>query len=592
MRNFFKNFFIRKREKIKKEGLQSHLDWGKKLIEILAKKRKIGIPNLRQLKYFPHLLTKKEKEIFIIFTSLLIISGVILLIRFYINLPVNPSEGGEYKEGIVGEINKINPIFSLPIDPDQDIIRLIFSGLTKWEDGKISPDLAENWEVKNEGKNYIFYLRKNIFWHDGKKIKADDIIFTIGAIKNKAVNSYLKRSLEGVKMKKIDDYTIEFSLEKPLASFPSFLTFGILPKHLWEKIPFEDFALSDLNLKPIGTGPFKFKSLLKDERGKIIKISLERNEKYYFGIPYIEKIHFKFFNSYKDAWEALLTKKIDGLNFITINKDLEPIHKIFNYYKIPLSYYTAIFFNQKSQIGSNKKIRRALAFSINKDKLIESFEGIKKIDSAIVNPDFKLEEIESYNYSIENANKNLKEEGFQKKGKWFVDRKGNPLTINFIVLEKSIDKEVGEIIKSFWEKLGIKTNLLVLNKKEFDKQVEEKKYDAVLYNIVEGYDPDPFPLWHSSQTKKEIEIINFKDIRVDALLEKGRMSLDKEERKKYYNDFQKIISKEVPAIFLYQKILGYFQNKEIKGFKMDYLPFPADRFAKIENWYIFLKKTK
>jgi len=593
MSNFLKNFFIKLKNKERQsiKIIQSHLDWEKNLIKNLAKGQWNKFPNFKQLKYFPSLLTKKEKKVFIIFSLLFILSLTTLLIKSYTKLPANPVGGGEYREGLVGELNQINPIFSLASDLNQDVVRLIFSGLVKWKDGKISPDLAENWEVKDEGKTYIFHLRKEVFWHDRKKMNVDDVIFTIKAIQNKRIGSPLRTSLEGVKIRKIDDYTLEFFLEKPLSSFPSFLTFGILPKHLWEKVPFENFASDKLNFSPIGTGPFKFKDLSKDNEGKIIKITLERNEKYYLGVPLIQKINLKFFNNYDDAWNSLITKKIDGLSSIKINETPETFPKIFSVHKVPISYYTAIFFNQKSFIASNKKIRQALALSLDKKKFIENFRGIEIIEAPIINPNFKSEEIEKYNYSLERAEKNLKEEGYQKKKGWFVDKKNNPLTINFIVLDRSINKEIGKTIKNFWEKLGVKTNLRILNKEDFNKAIKEKKYDAVLQSVIEGYDPDPFPLWHSSQIGKESNIVNnFKDIKIDVALEKARMSFDEEERKKYYHEFQKIISEEVPAIFLYQRVLTYFQNKEIKGFEANFLPFPADRFSKIESWYIFTKK--
>jgi len=593
MSNFLKNFFIKLKNKERQsiKIIQSHLDWEKNLIKNLAKGQWNKFPNFKQLKYFPSLLTKKEKKVFIIFSLLFILSLTTLLIKSYTKLPANPVGGGEYREGLVGELNQINPIFSLASDLNQDVVRLIFSGLVKWKDGKISPDLAENWEVKDEGKTYIFHLRKEVFWHDRKKMNVDDVIFTIKAIQNKRIDSPLRTSLEGVKVRKIDDYTLEFFLEKPLSSFPSFLTFGILPKHLWEKVPFENFASDKLNFSPIGTGPFKFKDLSKDNEGKIIKITLERNEKYYLGVPLIQKINLKFFNNYDDAWNSLITKKIDGLSSIKINETPETFPKIFSVHKVPISYYTAIFFNQKSFIASNKKIRQALALSLDKKKFIENFRGIEIIEAPIINPNFKSEEIEKYDYSLEGAEKNLKEEGYQKKKGWFVDKKNNPLTIDFIVLDRSINKEIGKTIKNFWEKLGVKTNLQILNKEDFNKAIKEKKYDVVLQSIIEGYDPDPFPLWHSSRIGKESNIVNnFKDIKIDVALEKARMSFDEEERKKYYHEFQKIISKEVPAIFLYQRVLTYFQNKEIKGFEANFLPFPADRFSKIESWYIFTKK--
>ncbi len=184
----------------------------------------------------------------------------------------------------------------------------------------------------------------------------------------------------------------------------------------------------------------------------------------------------------------------------------------------------------------------------------------------------------------------MKEEGYIKKKEWFINKKNEILEINFTILDTLIYKKIGEKIKKMWETAGIKTNLEILEKEDFEKNVRERNYDALLYGIIEGYDPDPFTIWHSSKIKNGLNLANFKDIKVDAILEKARMTLNKEERKEYYQELQKIISEELPAIFLYQIDFIYLQNKTVNGFKANFLPFSSDRFSQIENWYIKTKK--
>ncbi len=585
MFNFFKIFFIKKRKEAI-EIIKKHLEWERNLIRKFFS-QKFKFPNLKQLKYLPYLLSKEEKRNIFFLLILLIISSGIFFLRIYLKLPLLPAPGGEYKEGILGQPKVINPLFSSLNNPDSDLTKLIFSSLVKWQNGKIIPDLAEKWKKDKEKKVYTFYLKKNVFFHDGKELTAEDVIFTIEAIQDKKINSPLRKSLINLKVKKIDNYTVQFLLEKPLAHFENFLTFGILPKHLWEKIPKENFISSQQNLSPVGTGPFKFKKLLREDK-KIKKIILERNKKYYLKPPYLEKLNLIFFENSEELIDALRTKKIDGFAYLRKNQEIENVPKIINSYQIPSSYYTAIFLNQKSEIISSKRIREALALSLNKEEILKKVSNGKSIETAIVNPYFILRN-RKYEYLPEKAKKILKEEGWIKKD-GLLKKKEKILEINLVTINTLRHKEIGEIIKKNWEDLGIKINLEILEKENFEKRVKEKKYDALLYSVIEGYDPDPFSLWHSSQIEEGLNFSCFKDIKLDALIEKIRITLDEEEKKKYYFQFQETIFKEIGAIFLYQLNFDYFQDKKIKGFSASYLPYISDRFANIENWYIFSKR--
>jgi len=593
MKKFLTNFFIK--FKSQKKGLindvKEHFSWEKDLIKKLGVKDGFKIPNFHQLRYLPSVLTRKEKKKFTIFGLFFIICLSLLLSRLYSRLPLAPSFGGEYTEGLIGEITIINPLFNLQNETEQDLVKIIFSGLIKWKDNQLTPDLAEKWEIKNNGQKYIFYLKKNVWWQDKKPFNADDVIFSVESIQNNKIKSPLKETFSHVKIKKIDDYTIEFNLEKSFSPFLSYLTFGILPKHLWQNVQVENFQTDALNFSPIGTGPFKFDSLDYAGTNQIKKITLARNEKYYSHFPYLKKINFRIFTNYDEAADALLTKKIEGLAHYRKIDELETVPKVFNSYKNPLSYHAIVFFDELGLLG-NKKIREALAYAIDRKEIINQLENTTLAETAIVDPNYQAEKnIKKYEYSIENAEKSLKDAGYKKSESWFSDKKGNNLTIKFIVSDKLANQKVGELLKNFWEKIGIKINLKVLASADFQKTLIENDYDAVLNTIIEGYDPDPFPLWHSTQITKGLNFSSFKDIQIDSLLEKARLSANIIERKKYYEDFQKIMAEDLPAIFLYQTILSYFQDKKIKGFEGGYLPTPSDRFSQIEDWYIYSKRT-
>jgi peptide/nickel transport system substrate-binding protein len=594
MKRFFKNFFInlKSQEKGLVHDVKEHFGWEKELIKKVGKNEGHKIPHFHQLKYLPSILTKKERKRFIIFSLILIVALVFLFSRLYSKLPLVPTFGGEYTEGLIGEVNAINPIFDLQNETEQDLVKIIFSGLVTWTDGELVPDLAEKWEIKENGKQYIFYLRKDVWWHDLQPFNADDVIFNIESVQNAKVQSPLKEAFSHLKVKKIDDYKIEFDLEKSFSPFLSYLTFGLLPKHLWQNVEPEKFYTDAQNLSPVGTGPFKFISFDYSETDQVRKIVLERNEKYYLHPPYLKNITFRLFNSYDEASDALLTKKIEGLAHYRKTDEIETVPKVFNSYKSQLSYLAVTFFDEMGILG-NKKIREALTYAIDKNEINSQLENITLANAIISNPYYSAEKtIKKYEYNKEEAENLLKEAGYKKnKDGWFADKKGNELKIAFVVSDKLANQKIGDILKNFWEAIGVKINLKILSSVDFQKVLLSHSYDIILNTVIEGYDPDPYPLWHSSQITRGLNFSSFRDIQTDSILEKARLSNDRLERKKYYEDFQKIIAENLPAVVLYQTTLSYFRDKKIKGFIPDYLPTPSDRFSQIEDWHIYFKRT-
>src|ERR1035437_5450573 len=217
-----------------------------------------------------HIYKKKEllgaiasfsKKQFIIFVGILtvaIISVIILLGKvndmFLVNLPIS---GGTITEGIIGVPTLVNPVIALS-DADKDLTSLIYSGLMrKTPDGKFIPDIAESYTVTPDGTNYTFIIKKGLKFHNSKNITADDIIFTIEKIKDPTIKSPRKIGWDGVSVSKKDDYTVVFTLASPYISFLDNTTIGILPSSLWKNVNVNEFNLSPLNTKAIGSGPYK-----------------------------------------------------------------------------------------------------------------------------------------------------------------------------------------------------------------------------------------------------------------------------------------------------------------------------------------------
>lgn len=374
-------------------------------------------PSKNQWLRFFEILTKKEKIFFSLFWFLFFFSASYLLINFYLkSTKIVPAEGGIYVEGILGSPVRINPIYSPENDPDRDLVELIFSGLMKYGENGIEKDLAKDYKILDDGKTYQFSLRDDIFWSDGKKITVDDVVFTIEAIQNSETKSPLRSAWLGVEIERISESILNFKLKEASFTFLENTTLKIIPKHLWQEIPFKDFALSTLNLKPIGSGPYLLKDLKMNGEGKIESAELRINKKYYGEKPKIEKIVFKFFKEKDSLIKNWKKGKIMGFTL----PEREDFNQNLNLYSFPSPRYFAVFFNTKSEVLKSRNIRKALSFSIDKKEILK--DG-KKVDSPILPEIYGFDSpSKSYYFDREKAKEILNEEGFKKENGKMVKR--------------------------------------------------------------------------------------------------------------------------------------------------------------------------
>jgi len=550
-------------------------DLDKKLVYSLAARK---IPNSKQLRYLKKFLRPKEYLIIKICLLLIAVNLVYLSVIFIRkHVTYIPSVGGQYSEGIVGYPKNINPLYASSRDVDNDLSRLIYSSLFAYSDqGKLVKDLVTNIEIKNNGKEYIIEIKKNVFWHDGKKLTADDVLFTFNLIKNENYHSPLQYSLAGVKAKKINNYTVKFILSETYAPFPELLTFGILPKNIWENIDADAAMLSELNLKPIGSGPYQFKSLLKNKNGYVKEYHLIANKNYYSKKPYFKDIIFKFYTNYSEAINALNNNQISGLSYLPWGRRKELLTQDSLYfYELKLPQIVSIFFNpsQNKDLGV-KGIRQALAIALDKSKIIdEVFSGIySRADGPIPKNSFAYDnKIKIYKFDPAKAKQVLYDED---------------LTINLTVIDVNNNVALAKEIKKYWEQAKVKVNLKIVSSNEASDIIKNRNFEALIYGQTIGGDPDVYAFWHSSQGGSNgLNLAGYDNSGVDKLLIEARSTTNQKERIDRYKQFQEKITNDLPAIFLYSPVYTYLHSKKIKGFTGTAIVEPADRFSGIANWY-------
>ena len=382
--------------------------------------KKTKWPSKKQWVQFFSVLSNKEKIVFLVLLALFIGSGLFFTINFYVkHTEIVPSAGGKYLEGLVGSPRFINPIYAQGSDVDRDLVEIIFSSLV--------PDLTRELKVLEDGRVYEITLKDNVFWHDGEKLTADDVIFTIKTIQNPDYKSPLRANYLGIEVQKINDYALSLKIKDPYSAFWERLEdLKIMPEHIWQDISPQNFLLTNYNLKPIGSGPYQFKNLKQNGANVIVSLELAKFKDYFANDsqkPYLSGISFRFFATEADLVNAAKRKEIDGFA-VTSPTYFDLFDKgTYNEVSLSLPRYFAIFFNSdKSKFLADAKIRQALNYAVDKVEIIQSVllgRG-EAIDSPVLPDVYGYEQpTATYEFNLEKAEVLLATTGLQKKdGMW------------------------------------------------------------------------------------------------------------------------------------------------------------------------------
>lgn len=517
---------------------------------------------------------------------------------YYSKTKAIPAYGGEYIEGIVGQPVYINPILSQSNDVDADIVQVVYSSLLKYDkQGNLIPDLTESYEVSDDKTTYTFHLRHGVTWHDNQPFNANDVLYTVNLISDPAYKSPLRSSWQGVETNLVDDYTINFRIRTPYAGFFHNLTFGILPKHIWETVEPENFHLTELKLEPIGTGPYKYSTFQKDSKGNILSYKLVANPNYFEGKPYISKLTFNFYTDEGAALDAFNRKEIMGINSLSSQKTTQIKNKKSSLvHKFNIPRYFSVFINQTKSVPlANDEVREALSWATNRQEIID------KVLAGNGNPVYSpilpgmigyREDLEHSTFDLDKANKILDDKGWTRGDDGIRAKSGTPLVINMITTDWDELSQTAEILKSQWEKIGARVNVSTNSISDVQQNhIRPREYEALLFGQVTGADPDPYSFWHSSQKKDPgLNLALFGGNDSDKLIEDGRIEGNLEKRTQDYVDFQKLIIKEQPAIFLYSPFYIYPVNKSVQGMDATILVSPSKRFSDINHWFLKTKR--
>ncbi|HYF79156.1 MAG TPA: peptide-binding protein [Symbiobacteriaceae bacterium] len=492
--------------------------------------------------------------------------------------PKTPKIQGRLTWSAVGEPVNLNPI--LQSDTNSTfVVQRVFSGLVMINEKlEVAPDIATSWTKSDDGLQWTFKLRNNVKFHDGKPMTAEDVAFTYNAMKDKGYTGPRSGDFAALeKVEVVDPYTVKFILKQPFAPFLANLTYGILPKHLYDAKPVAEMKDNPANRKPVGTGPWKLGEWIPGQY-----LTLIRHDDFYANGPYIPEMIVKFVQDGNVGVAKLEAGEFDigAVPSSSIKRFREKTSDVFNFYPYQGLGFEYLAFNTTKPGLNEKAVRQAIAYAIDRQKVVSDIlEGEGVVLNAPVPPASWAYSEKPLRYTVDKAKaiKLLEDAGYTKGADGIYAKNGQRLAFTITTnTGSSVRESECLFIQKALKDIGIDLQINLVELATFQgKVLPTGNFDMTLNRANLNVDPDPYTYFHSSQAQKNAKgtfvgfnIAQYSNPALDKLLEDGRKEIDQAKRKEIYGQYQDVIAEDVPWLVMFNYKSTYAIKKNVKGVVM------------------------
>jgi peptide/nickel transport system substrate-binding protein len=439
------------------------------------------------------------------------------------------------------------------------LVQLIYSSLVrKNEHSGIEPDLATNWEIPNP-TTYIFHLRDGVQFHDGRRFTARDVVFTFRSFLEGGIRtpkSGIFRVVESVAAP--DERTVIFKLKEPFSPFLWNLArgaIGIIPEG----------SPPNIGFSPIGSGPFRLIRYVQD--GEVV---LGRFDGYYGGKPSVSVVRLKIIpDALVRALElrkgsvdiALNVLSPDMVDALRSNDQLAVMES-------PGTAYQYVAFNLKDPVFSDLRVRKAIAYAIDRAKIVRHlFRGEARIATGIIPPNNWCYEpnVTVYPYEPSRAKELLREAGY------------SDLSFTYRTSTDQDGRLLAAVLQQQLKEVGVRMEIRSNEFATFYADVQKGNFQVYSLRWIGGNnDPDIFNyVFHSTMFPPNGANRGFySNPEVDRLIEIGRRDADVDNRKAAYQTIQRVVADDLPYVSLWHPNNVAVYNKRIAGMKL----YPAGEY--------------
>lgn len=530
-----------------------------------------------------------------ILISVLTAVQAVNLSQFYLKPGAVP--GGVYNEGMVGTYSNANPLYATGA-VDLSVSRLIFAGLFKYdENNQLIGDLASNYSVDATGRIYTVELKHDLQWQDGQPLTAKDVVFTYNLIQNPDTESPLLSGWQGIKIVQAGPYTVRFTLPNALTAFPYSMVNGIVPYHLLAKIPAVQLRSNSFNTtQPVGAGPFAWSALQLgssvDSGDATALIALKPFPQYNGGAPKLASYILHTYDTQDKLISAYQKRTImAAAGLRTLPEDVRKDQST-HVYSFSMTAENMVFFKTSSGILGDSSVRRALVLATDRPQILKLLDySVAPANEPLLIGQLGYDKAyRQASYNLASANQTLDAAGWVKGRDGIRTKAGEQLSFQLLTDDTANTRTVSKYLQSAWKSLGVNVQLVPQQATDFQSSVDRHDYNAVLYSISIGVDPDVFVYWDSSQSDvrsaNRLNLSEYKSSLADTALEAGRTRQNPVVRTLKYKTFLQAWQQDNPALALYQPNSIYITRGIVSGLHEHPLNVDADRYYSINNWQI------
>lgn len=520
----------------------------------------------------------------------LIISAVSFLLSAVAAGAATDADAPAYGDAIVvasiADARTLMPVLASD-SASSEICGMVFNGLVKYDkDIKITGDLAERWDVSQDGREITFHLRKGVKWHDGAPFTARDVAFTYRTLIDPSVKTPYSGDFERIeRLDVIDDHTVKVTYKEPFS--PGLASWGmwVMPEHILKNA---DINTSSFGRRPVGTGPYRFKTWKTGE-----KIELVSNRDYFEGRPFIDRYIYRIIPDDATIFLELQTQGADmtGLSPLQYTRQTDNAFfaKHYSKFRYPSFGYTFIAYNLTDPKFRDARVRRAFDHAINKQEIIDTiFFGLAQVTTGpfLVGSWAYNTDVKAAPFDPAKARSLLSEAGWtDTNGDGWVEKDGRPFEFTVLVNQGNAERlRTAEMVQGYFKAIGVRMKIRVLEWSALINEfINKRRFEAILMGWYLGRDPDNFDIWHSSKTREgEFNFIGYSNPEVDRLLEEGRRIFDEAGRQKAYHRVHELIYADQPYTFLYSGESLPIVNKRFRNVEVS----PIGIGYNFIKWYV------
>lgn len=477
-----------------------------------------------------------------------------------------PTDGGRLVRRLEGDVKTLNYLLQQTED-ERQVLALLYDPLIDLDqDLTPIPGVAARWEVLDGGKTYVLHLDPRANFSDGTPLRANDVIFTLNKIfdaQSPQFGAWFE-GLDRAETKAVDERTVRVVFDKAHAGRLFSFNIGVMPEHVYAK---EDFSKT---IKVIGNGPYV---LTRRERDR--SLLLDRRENYWREKPAIASVRFRPIADNAVAWRAMErgnidVSRVDNDLWVRVKDDPAVKEKI-DFHTVWQLGYNCIVWNLKDPLLEDARVRRALAMSFDRQKVIANlYHGQARAVTGPFTPDQRENNPEAspIEFNLPAASALLASAGWRDTdADGVLDREGRKFELTLLIIAGStISRDQAQVFQDALARIGVKLEIKSLDEAAFYDLVLQRNYQSAFLSWINEPDPDPSDLFHSKQMAPDgMNVTGYANDQADQLMEEAAAQLDPRLRINLYHQLHDVLARDQPYLWTVQVSEKWAVNRRVQN---------------------------